>query len=164
MAVVRCVDGAQLSVVPVPVRDRGGAAYEVVLHLLLDGEPLGEVGERCYGLLTAIAQQLRAPAVPAAAVPRPLARDVELLSLRARDPDDVAPSEGGSAGELRAWLRQERRWLPVQRRWEQTELVVLDAWGAGRGVRAQTDLAGLRRLLDDLLAEADAGGATGPHG
>ena len=90
-----------------------------------------------------------------AALRRLLPRERELLSLRARDPDD-----GGGAGELRLWLRSDRTWVrgpDGQRgRWSTRSLAVLDGWGdAGRGVRCSLDSTALLALLDALVAEAD---------
>ena len=172
MAQVRCAGGQVLDVRPVPVLDRTGAPYETTLLLALDGRAFGAVGERCWGALRALAARLAADAEPAGTAEhvrawardhgqdpdeawrglRPhLPRDTELLSLRARDPDDVT-----SAGELRAVLGHVRTW-DDDAGWSGRTEVVLQAWGDdGTGVRAVLDLPGLRALLADLLVECDA--------
>lgn len=165
MARVRCADGGLLDVVPVPVLDRTGAPYEVTLRLLRGGVPYGEVGERVGGALRVLADRLREQAVPTGTAERGvrgvagdeawtslravLPRDAELFCWRARDPDDV-----DSSGELRATVQHVRRW--EGHRWSTTVEVVLQAWGDdGTGHRAVLDVAGLRSLVDDLLAEAE---------
>lgn len=181
MAEVVCVDGSVLTLLPVPVLDRSGAAYETTLRLLRDGEPFGEVGECSGWRLARTADRVRAvqaeqgpDAFPPGAytavldeglvadgerpvLRRLLPRDDELLCLRARDPDDGDPS-----GELRVWIREDRTWHRApggaSGRWSQRASAVLDAWGgAGTGVRAVLDGPGLLRLLEDLVAEAAAG-------
>ena len=183
---MRCVDGSVLSVLPVPVLDRGGAPYEATLRLLRDGAAFGEVGERCAGQLAETAARLRAArrdrgleafpetrlsaalrsleaaGVGAASVRRALPRDGELLALRGRDPDDVE-----SAGELRVWLREDRSWRPgrdgAAGGWSRRERAVLDAWGdAGAGVRCLLDSAQLLALLARLLDECVEAGALDP--
>jgi len=176
MAEVQCVDGSVLSVAPVPKRDRSGAAYEVTLRLLRDGEPFGAVGECSGWLLTRTAERLRSRqdlagphAFPPAAydtvlglvedgsralLRRLLPRDPELLCLRARDPDDGDPS-----GELRLWVREDHTWHDgsggARGRWSLQTRAVLDAWGSdGTGVRALLDGPALLRLLDGLVEEA----------
>ena len=84
-----------------------------------------------------------------------LPRDAELLCLRSRDPDD-----GDGTGELRLWLRHDRTWLPgrdgARGRWSTRSRAVVDCWGdSGRGVRCVLDSAGLLRLLDALVADAE---------
>lgn len=167
---VTCVDGRVLTVVPAPVLDRDGRAYEVVLGLLLDGRPLGEVGERCAYFLAAALERLAGPvssleagvrawAVDADLDPAQvwsslqphLPRDRELLALRARDPDDLA-----ATGELRVLLRTERRF--VSGRWQLRDTAVVEAWGSGTGVRAELDHDALREVLTVLLAECAAVG------
>ena len=163
-----CADGTVLSVEPVPVLDRTGVPYEVTLRLLRDGAVFGEVGERCgWFLRTALArledgtstleQGVRAwaradglePEAAWADLQRYLPRDRELLAFLARDPVD--PS---AAGELRVWLRPERRWAASG--WVVEHRAVLDAWGAdGRGVRAVMDRTALRALLVGLVAAVD---------
>ena len=189
MAEVRCVDGSRLTVLPVPVLDREGVPYEVTLEMRRDGEPFGEVGERCGFFLATTAARLRgareagldypADGLEAGvrawaadegldqartwqAVQRYLPRDRELFAFRSRDPDDVAAS-----GELRVALREERSWLPAtdgpSGRGRLDGLAVLTAWGAaGTGVRAVLDSAGLLALLDALLADCASVGAVYP--
>jgi hypothetical protein len=178
MAEVVCVDGSVLTLLPVPVLDRSGAAYEVTLRLLRDGRPFGEVGECSGWWLARTADQLRAlqaahgpdafpPAAYDAVLDRGLVqdghrtvlrqllpRDRELLCLRARDPDDGDPS-----GELRLWVRDDRSWRDgrdgARGRWSLRCRGVLDAWGAdGTGVRAVLDGPALLDLLDRLADEA----------
>ena len=181
MAEVTCVDGSVLTLVPVPVTDRTGTAYEVTLRLLRDGVPFGDVGECCGWRLARTADQLRdlqepGPGERADAFPpgaydavldhglvgdgdravlrRLLPRDRELLCLRARDPDDGDPS-----GELRLWVREDRTWHEgrgtERGRWSLRTRAVLDAWGSGgTGVRALFDGRSLLELLDRLLDEA----------
>lgn len=177
-----CVDGSVLSVLPVPVLDRGGVPYEATIRLLRDGAAFGDVGERCAGRLAATAARLRSArqdggpdAFPltgtesalqllngeasASAVRRALRSDRELLSLRARDPVDAA-----GAGELRVWLRDERSWRPgsaeAVRGWSVRCHAVVDAWGsAGTGIRCVLDSGELLALLDRLVQECGAAGA-----
>ena len=177
---VVCVDGSVLTLVPVPVVDRSGAAYELTLRLLRDGAPFGEVGECSGWRLSRVAERLRAlqedgrPGFPPAAheavvdsglvadgdraaLRRLLPRDHELLCLRARDPDDGDPS-----GELRLWVREDRTWHAGRDgaggRWSLQARAVLDAWGStGTGVRALLDGPALLRLLDGLAAQAARG-------
>ena len=183
MAEVVCVDGSVLTLLPVALRDRSGAAYEATLRLLRDGEPFGEVGECSAWRLARTAEQLRAAQAAgphvfppsgvdavldhglvqdgdSAVLRRLLPRDVELLSLRARDPDDGDPS-----GELRLWVREDRTWHDgrdgAAGRWSLRARAVLDAWGsAGTGVRALLEGPALLRLLDQLVEET-AGDAVG---
>jgi hypothetical protein len=96
------------------------------------------------------------PDPAASALRRLLPRDRELLSLRSRDPDDVA-----GTGELRVWLRDDRSWVPAsdgaRGRWSTRSRAVLDCWGdGGRGVRCLLDAPGLLRLLDGLVADRAA--------
>ena len=180
MAEVACVDGSVLTLRPVPKLDRSGAAYEVTLRLLRDGEPFGDVGECSGWLLSRTAEHLRAlqqdsgpDAFPLGAydavldhglvedgdrtlLRRLLPRDRELLCLRARDPDDGDPS-----GELRLWVREDRTWHDgrdgARGRWSLRTRAVLDAWGsAGTGLRALLDGPALLRLLEALADEAGA--------
>lgn len=178
MVEVVCVDGCVLGIAPVPRLDRSGAPFEVTLRLTADGEPFGEVGECSGWLLARAARQLRQaqaaggpdafprpavevllaadgqlPAGPRSVLRRSSPRDHELLSLRARDPDDGEPS-----GELRLWVRQDRSWVagpPGSRgRWSTRSRAVLDAWGgSGRGVRGLLDGPALLVLLDAVVAE-----------
>jgi hypothetical protein len=177
VAEVRCVDGSVLSVLPVPVLDRGGLPYEATLRLLHDGAAFGEVGERCAGRLaeatarvrdarrdggpdafpetglSAALRGLEATGAGSAAVRRALPRDGELLSLRGRDPDDVS-----SAGELRVWLREDRTWRPgrdgARGAWSRRRHAVVDAWGDdGAGLRCLLDSAQLLALLARLVDE-----------
>lgn len=181
MAEVVCVDGSVLTLLPVPKLDRSGAAYEATLRLLRDGEPFGDVGECSAWRLARTAEHVRAAqaaagpdAFPAsvlqavlghglvsdgdtAVLRRLLPRDAELLSLRARDPDDGDPS-----GELRLWVREDRTWHDgrdgAAGRWSLHARAVLDVWGsAGTGVRALLDGPALLRLLDRLVDEAGLG-------
>ena len=181
MAEVVCVDGSVLALLPVAKLDRSGAAYEVTLRLLRDGEPFGEVGECSGWRLSRTAEQLRAvqaadgpDAFPPAAydavrdhglvedghrtlLRRLLPRDRELLCLRARDPDDGDPS-----GELRLWVREDRSWHAgrdgAPGRWSLQTRAVLDAWGSqGTGLRALLDGPALLRLLDRLVEETGLG-------
>ena len=181
MAEVVCVDGSVLTLLPVAVVDRSGAAYEMTLRLLRDGAPFGEVGECSGWRLSRTAAQLRElqerhgpdafpPDAYAAVLDeglvadgdrvvlrRLLPRDRELLCLRARDPDDGDPS-----GELRLWVREDRTWHDgrdgARGRWSVRARAVVDAWGsAGTGVRAVLDGPALLRLLDGLLGEAARG-------
>ena len=178
MAEVVCVDGSVLTLLPVPVVDRSGVAYEMTLRLLRDGAPFGEVGECSGWRLSRTAAQLRVlqeqsgpGAFPPAAhvavldaglvadgdrlvLRRLLPRDRELLTLRARDPDDGDPS-----GELRLWVREDHTWRAgrdgAHGRWSLHARAVLDAWGsAGTGVRALLDGPAVLRLLDQLVGEA----------
>lgn len=178
VAQVRCADGRVLAVCPVPVVDRQGVTYEVTLRLLLDGAPFGDVGECCGHALAGLRERLRdAPpgelppglveqgvrAVARATGTDPdtawelarhhLPRDVDLLVLRARDPDDVS-----SSGALRVHGVTERRF--VRGAWQARTDVLVEAWGdAGTGVRAVVDVAALGALLDALLSECSSVGA-----
>ena len=181
MAVARCLDGALLGVVPVPVLGRDGVPYEVSLSLLRDGEAFGEVGERCGYFLAATAARLRAARAAGQPFPassleagvrahaedrgidaddswrgvRPyLPRDRDLFSFHARDPDDLT-----SVGELRARLVEERVWS--EDAWALVSSVVLEAWGAGGvGVRALLTSDELLAFLEDLVQEFAAVGAS----
>jgi hypothetical protein len=183
VAQVRGVDGSVLDVRPVPVRDLDGTPYEVTLQLLRDGEPFGDVGERCGYFLAGTARRLRdargedpgsfpsssmeagvrSYAVDETAEPstlwsvlsRYLPRDRELFSFRARDPDDL-----GTVGELRVGLEEERTWLPgPPAGWHIDCRAVLEAWGAaGIGVRAVLSSEQLQVFLDALVAECAAVG------
>lgn len=188
MADVTCIDGSVLTVVPVPCRDRGGVPYEVTLRLLRRGAPFGEVGQRCGFFLASTVLRLRAARgagqeFPACALEaglrawaadagadadqawrtlqRYVPRERELFSFLSRDPDDVRAS-----GELRVCVRDERTWLQPEAdggrgRWQLRRRAVLDAWGAdGVGVRALLCSDGLLALLEQLLAECAAVGAT----
>lgn len=161
MAEVVCVDGSVLCLLPVPCLGRDGVPYEVTLRLERDRRPFGEVGERCGFFLAQTAGQVHAAREVDGpeALPDGDGRDRELLSLRARDPDDVA-----SDGELRLWLRATRTWVPggdgARGRWVLQRRAVLDVWGAdGTGVRAVLDSEGLLALLDALVADCRAVGA-----
>ena len=181
MTTVRCLDGTVLDVRPVPVLGRDGVPYEVSLSLLRDGEPFGEVGERCGYFLAATAARLRA--ARAAGQPFPassleagvrahaedrgtdadgswrdvlpyLPRDRELFSFHSRDPDDLA-----AIGELRARLVEERVWSYDA--WVLGSAVVLEAWGAGGvGVRALLSSDQLLAFLEDLVQDFAAVGAS----
>jgi hypothetical protein len=137
-------DGMVLTVLPVPVLDRDGQTYEHTLTLLLDGEPFGEVGERCGWFLSQVLEQLR-DGLPES--------DGELCCFRSRDPDDL-PTEG----ELRVCVRTEREWTGAG--WDVLRLAVVDAFGDGsRGVRvlvtASELLAFVEVLVQDCGAAAD---------
>ena len=186
MAEVTCVDGSVLTLLPAPVLDRRGVAYEATLRLLRDGEPFGDVGECSGWRLSRTAEQLRVlqsaqgpDAFPPAAydavldhglvedgsrvvLRRLLPRARELLCLRARDPDDGDPS-----GELRLWVREDPTWHEgrdgAPGRWTVRAAAVLDAWGTeGVGVRALLDGPGLLRLLDRLVGETGLTSGEGP--
>ncbi len=181
MAMVACVDGSVLSVLPVPAIARDGVPYEVTLRLLRDGEAFGEVGERCGFFLAASAARVRAAlavgeesppsslerGVRAWAADRAqdaagswrdlqkyLPRDRELFCFRSRDPDDLA-----TVGELRVTLQVERSWVAPA--WRTTPLAVLEAWGtAGQGLRAVLSSEQLLSFLEALVQEfADVGAA-----
>jgi hypothetical protein len=176
MTRVTCADGCVLAVEPVPVLARDGVPYEVTLRLVRDGEPFGQVGERCGYFLAATATRLRRvrqhdpDAFPESSVEagirawahdrgddpdaawevatRYLPRDRELFAHRSRDPDDLS-----SVGELRVTLRTERRWSATTG-WEAECLAVLEAWGAdGTGVRSVLTAPQLQAFLDDLVLE-----------
>ncbi len=177
VANVTCVDGTVLTVLPVPVLDRDGVPYEVSLRLLRDGEPFGEVGERCGYFLASTAARLRAARAagddyPASSVEAGvrawaadreadgdaawddlrhyLPRDRELFCFRHRDPDDLS-----TVGELRATLEVERRWTEAG--WELLCLTSLRAWGV-TGVRAFLDSDQLLDFLTSLVQDfADVG-------
>ena len=185
MAEVRCVDGSVLAVRPVPVVGRDGTPYEVTLDLLRNGEPFGDVGERCGYFVAATAEAIRTAgpgdfppssaevgvrawavregvdADPAwATLRRHLPRDRELFCFRSRDPDDL-----GSVGELRVTLEEERTWLPATDdrggAWRVDCCAVLQAWGSGGlGVRAVLSSEQLLAFLEALLAECAAAGVS----
>lgn len=191
MADLRCADGAVLGVHAEPVRDRDGAPYEVTLRLTRDGEPFGEVGERCGYFLAATASRLRAvrrddpegfPRSSAEAGVRAWARDVavdqdaawdtlarylprdrELFAFRSRDPDDLA-----SVGELRARLEVVKQWSGASGSepgsWRLQCCAVLEAWGAGGvGLRCVLSSEALQEFLDQLMQDfADVGAAYDP--
>lgn len=182
MTRVTCADGSVLTVEPVPALGRDDEPYEVTLRLLVDGEPFGEVGERCGYFLAATATRLRraraagqAGALPQSSIEagirawahdrgddpdeawnvatRYLPRDRELFAHLSRDPDDLA-----SVGELRATLRTERRWVQGSG-WKVRCLAVLEAWGSsGRGVRCVLTPEQLQSFLDELVAACAAVG------
>lgn len=185
MVDVVCEDGSVLSVLPVPVLDRGGVPYEAWLRLERDGAAFGEVGECSAAKLAdtaALLREVRRAGGPdafpdtgvetalrlldgsSAAVRRVLPRDRELLALRAREPDD-----GASSGELRLWLRDERTWRrgadSAPGGWTVRSTAVLDAWGsAGTGVRCVLDSGRLLVLLDRLVEECVAVGGLDDDG
>lgn len=187
MADVRCVDGSVLQVQPAPVVDRDGVAYEVTLRLLRDGEPFGEVGERCGYFLASTAARLRAARSLSAqafaqgsievglrawardegrevdttwaALQRYLPRDRELFAFRSRDPDDLT-----AVGELQVLLEVHKRWVAGRDgavgRWDLRPVADLRAWGsAGLGVRAVLTSDELAGFLDTLVADFAAVGA-----
>jgi hypothetical protein len=94
---------------------------------------------------------------------RYLPRDRELFAFRHRDPDDLA-----STGELRCALHTQKTWMvglhgdgPSRGHWRLARRAVLDAWGdAGVGLRAVLTSGQLLTLLDALLDECAAVGAT----
>lgn len=177
MAMLTCADGSVLAVLPEPVLDRDGVAYEVTLRLVRDGRPFGQVGERCGYFLAATAARLRAARAagkeyPASSVEagveawaadtgherawpelqRYLPRDRELFCFRSRDPDDLR-----AAGELRVTFELERRWAAG---WQVRCLAVVQAWGSGdTGVRAVLDSDQLLVFLEELVEDFAAVGA-----
>jgi hypothetical protein len=185
VAELRCVDGSVLGVRPVPVLDRDGVPYELTLELLRDGEPFGEVGERCGYFLAGTARRLRTwrlhdpdgfppsscesgvrayaadesadPDATWAALSRYLPRDRELFCFQARDPDDL-----GTVGSLRVTLEEQRTWIAGSPgRWRIDCRAVLEGWGsAGTGVRAVLTSAELEGFLDELVAEFGSVGAS----
>jgi len=184
VAELRCADGSVVTVRPVPVSGRDGTPYEVTLQLLRDGEPFGEVGERCGYFLAATTARLRAaqpdfppssleagvrswavddgiePGVAWMDLQHYLPRDRELFCFRSRDPDDL-----GSSGELRVTLEEERTWLPgrdgVHGRWRIDCCAVVRAWGSGGiGVRAVLSSGELLAFLEALVGEFASVGAT----
>jgi CubicO group peptidase (beta-lactamase class C family) len=174
VADVTCGDGTVLTVLPVPALDRDAVPYEVTLRLLRDGEPFGEVGERCGYFLASTAARLRAARAAGQEYPassleagirawaadggvdgertweelqRYLPRDRELFCFRARDPDD--PS---TVGELRATLEERRTWTETG--WQLQRLTSLRASGdRGLGVRALLDSDQLVTFLECLVQE-----------
>ncbi|MCW2499468.1 MAG: hypothetical protein JWN87_1144 [Frankiales bacterium] len=180
MAVVTCADGSVLTVQPVPVLDRDGVPYEVTLRLLRDGEPFGEVGERCGYFLASTAARLRAARAAGEEYPessleagvrawavdlrldgdqtweelqRYLPRDRELFCFRARDPDDLS-----TVGELRASLEVQPTWTGTG--WVLRCLTSLRFWGAGGlGARALLDSDQLLEFLESLVQDFAAVGA-----
>ena len=179
MAVLACDDGSVLEVLPVPVVDRDGVPYEVTLRMSRDGQPFGEVGERCGFFLAATAARVQAAIESGVEFPdsslqaglrawaadtgrdpgrtwaeqeRYLPRDRELFCFRSRDPDDVS-----STGELRVTLEVQRRWA---RGWQVERLAVVHAWGtAGVGVRSVLDSGQLLAFLEALVQDVGSVGA-----
>lgn len=179
VATLSCDDGSVLAVLPVPVLDRDGRPYEVTLRIERNGEPFGDVGERCGYFLAAAAARLRQArdagddfpdssleaglrswAVDTGQDPDPLwaelqrylPRDRELFCFRARDPDDLSV-----AGELRATMEVVRRFA---KGWQVESRAVLHAWGSqGHGVRAVLTSDQLLAFLEDLVAAVAAVGA-----
>ncbi|MCW2666590.1 MAG: hypothetical protein JWN57_1552 [Frankiales bacterium] len=179
MAELRCGDGRRVGVLPVPVLDRDGVAYEVTLSLALDDVPFGAVGERCGYFVAAAAARLRAArqagdAFPASSLEaglrawaedddadpdavwrvlqRYVPRDRELFCFRARDPDDIA-----AAGQIRACVEQVHRWQ--HGRWSRRSQAVVDVWGdRGHGVRAVLDSDELLAFLESLVRDCAAVG------
>lgn len=185
MAIVGLVDGTVLTVTPVPVLGRDEVPYEVSLRLLRDGQPFGEVGERCGYFLGAALDRLHAARLAGADFPmsslevgvrawaadadldahatwtalaRYLPRDRELFSFRSRDPDDLA-----TVGELTLDLRVERTF--ADGRWSHRTAAVLEAWGeAGVGLRAvltSDQVLGFLEALVEECAQAVAAAAPG---
>lgn len=145
MAQLTCADGAVLTVLPVPVLDRDGQTYEHTLAMLLDGEPFGDVGERCGWFLTQVLAGLAEKGEQAWTAGT---RDAELFCFRSRDPDDL-PTEG----ELRVSLRVEREWTGAG--WSVLPLAVVDAFGEGsRGVRVLLDAEQLLAFVEGLVQES----------
>lgn len=160
-----CTDGRVLTVEVVPVLARDDVPYEVVLRLLLDGRPAGEVGERCAWQLAAALRRVTGGPDSAleevlrgwvgdetwASVEPRLPPDRPLLEVRRRTPDDLP-----GTGELRVALRTERRFAGG--RWQAQERAVVDVWTGTAGVRAVTDRAGLTAWLHALVTDcADLG-------
>lgn len=180
MAELRCADGSVLAVLPEPVLDRDGVPYEVSLRLLRDGQPFGQVGERCGYFLATTAARLRAARAAGEEYPtssiqagveawaantgheqpwtelqRYLPRDRELFCFRSRDPDDLR-----TAGELRVTFELERQWAAG---WQVRCLAVVQAWGeGGTGLRAVLDSDQLLALLEQLVEDFAAVGARYP--
>ncbi len=170
MAELTCLDGRVLAVQVEPVLARDGVPYEVVLRLLLQGAPIGEVGERCAWQLGAGLRRLRTgpdsaieaavrgladgDAVWAALAPY-LPPDRPLLELRSRTPDDLP-----GTGELRVSLRTSRRW--ADGRWQVRERAVVDAWGSAGAVRGELDRAALTALLHALVSDCAGLGVLEP--
>ncbi len=181
MAMLACVDGTILTVLPVPVLDRDRTPYEVTLRLLRDGEPFGAVGERCGYFLASTAARLRAAREAGGEFPissvegglrawaidrgedgdvawsqvgRYLPRDRELFCFRSRDPDDLS-----TTGELRTTLDVERTWTVDG--WVLRRRAVVEAWGeGGQGVRAVVDSDQLLSFLEVLVQDFAAVGAS----
>jgi hypothetical protein len=181
---LRCADGSQLDVIPVPARDRDGTPYEITLRLTRDGDAFGSVGERCGYFLATLARRLedarRAGSPQARAWPdeddrfpdpplqaalrtcdagRLLPREPELFAFRHRDRGDLETD-----GELRCALRTSSAWLHGRAAhgggWRLSRRAVVEAWGAGGGgVRAVLTSAELARFLDALVREARQAGA-----
>lgn len=159
MTSLTCLDGRRLDLVAVAVLDRNDEPYESQLHLHLDGEPYGVVGERCRGVLAAAVarglvstqqEALRRAGLAHPDVPH-LSRDRELFALRGRDPDDLP-----GAGALRALLEVRRTYA---RGWQQREVVLLEAWGEdGTGVRAELEAPAYLDLLAATLSECEQAG------
>jgi hypothetical protein len=144
VAQLTCADGAVLTVLPVPVLDRDGQTYEHTLRMQLDGQPFGDVGERCGWFLSQVLARLADKGAQAWSAGT---REDELFCFRSRDPDDL-PTEG----ELRVSLRVEREW--TGQGWEILPLAVVDAFGEGsRGVRVLLDEQELRSFLEALVQE-----------
>ncbi len=145
MAELTCADGAVLTVLPVPVLDRDGQTYEHTLRMLLDGEPFGDVGERCGWFLSQVLAGLAEKGEQAWSAGT---REGELFCFRSRDPDDLP-----TGGELRVSLRVEREWTGAG--WAIQPLAVVDAFGEGsRGVRVLLDPRELRGFLEALVQES----------
>lgn len=142
MASVTCVDGSVLTLRVSPVRGRDDEVYEALVEMDLDGAPFGVIGERCHGVLLAAAERGLNGLAPA--------RDPELLSLRARDPDDLTGD-----GALRAVLDVQRRWQKSG--WQTVRRVRLEAWGdAGFGRVAYLDPHDFLTVVETLLADVQA--------
>ncbi len=151
-----CRDGRRLDLLAVPVLDRNGEAYEAQLHLRLSGEAFGVIGERCHGVLAAAAARglvgsqqdaLRRAGLRLDQLPH-LPRDLELFSLRSRDPDDLP-----GRGALRALLDVRHTYA---RGWQHRAVVLLEAWGNdGTGVRAELEPADYLALLVATLAACE---------
>ena len=162
MALLACVDGSVLGVLPVPVLDRDGVPYEVTLRMTRDGLAFGEVGfplSSLEGGLRAWAHDVgEEPDATWEQLQRYLPRDRELFCFRSRDPDDLA-----LAGELRATLQVERQWTETG--WTLRCLAVMEAWGdAGQGVRALCDSPQLLSFLESLVQDfAQVGAAYEAH-
>jgi hypothetical protein len=181
VAEVTCVDGSVLTLVPVPVTDRTGTAYEVTLRLLRDGVPFGDVGECCGWRLARTADQLRdlqelgpgSGRTPSRRGPTtPSSTTAWSGTATGRSCGVCCPATGSCCACARGTPTTATprascacgcaRTAPGTRaaalsagRWSLRTRAVLDAWGSGgTGVRALFDGRSLLELLDRLLDEA----------
>lgn len=168
MALVTCVDGRALSIVPVPVLDRDGVAYEATLRLLLDAQPFGEVGERCACLLRAAARELRTAGQdgPRSELETGVRR---WAAVAQRDPVDPVPDRGPDPGQawrsLAPYLPRDRELFAFRSRDPddpstegelRVRLLREQTWVAGRG-----DDRGRWREARSALVEAWGAGGQG---